>query len=220
MSKNLTVPNALTLLRALGIPIFVYLALFIEADGWAILTLVIGGATDYFDGKIARAWGQESRLGELMDPTIDRIYVVVTLVVLYLREAIPLWVIIVLLARDAVLAMLTLILAIGSKPPLTVTYLGKAATFNLLYAFPLLLLALNQSWYGDLSYVLGWSFAIWGIGLYLATGLDYLKVGIGSMRSNPENILTNHVEPILDITSRVRKESQAKITRELDEDKR
>ena len=86
----LTVPNSLTFLRALGIPLFIYLAIALEADGWAILTLAIGGATDYFDGKIARAWGQESRFGELADPAIDRLYIVATLIVLYLRDAIPL----------------------------------------------------------------------------------------------------------------------------------
>jgi cardiolipin synthase len=181
--KNLTVPNALTLLRALGIPLFVYLALSLEADGWAILTLAIGGATDYFDGKIARAWGQESRLGELMDPTIDRIYVVVTLVVLYMRDAIPLWVIVLLLARDGVLAVFTLILGLKGRPPLTVTYLGKAATFNLLYAFPFLLLALSDSWYGTLAYIAGWSFALWGIALYLSTGVSYSRNALASLRS-------------------------------------
>ena len=86
----LTIPNALTLLRFLGIPLFIYLALSKHADGWAILTLAIGGATDYFDGKLARALHQESKLGEIADPTIDRLYIVATLVVLYLRDAIPL----------------------------------------------------------------------------------------------------------------------------------
>jgi cardiolipin synthase len=186
--KNVTVPNALTLLRALGIPLFVYLALSIEADGWAILTLIIGGATDYFDGKIARAWNQESRLGELMDPTIDRIYIVVTLVVLYLRDAIPLWVIVLLLLRDAFLAVVALALALRKKPPLTVTYLGKAATFNLLYAFPLLLLALSDSWYGTPSYIFGWSFAIWGIGLYLFTAFSYFMTAMRSIRGSSVKI--------------------------------
>ena len=54
----LTIPNALTFLRALGIPLFLYLALSLKADGWAIFVLAIGGATDYFDGQLARAWGQ------------------------------------------------------------------------------------------------------------------------------------------------------------------
>ena len=85
--KLLNIPNALTGLRALGVPLFIYLALYLEADGWAILTLAIGGATDYLDGKLARAWGQESRFGEIADPAIDRLYIVATLIVLYLRDA-------------------------------------------------------------------------------------------------------------------------------------
>ena len=181
-SKLLNVPNALTGLRALGIPLFVYLALVLEADGWAILTLAIGGATDYFDGKIARAWGQESRFGELADPAIDRLYILATLIVLYLREAIPFWVIVLLLARDLILGVITILLTAKSLPPLKVTYLGKAATFNLLYAFPFLLLALDPGWAGTAAYIFGWSFTWWGVGLYLFTGASYLRTGIAAIR--------------------------------------
>jgi cardiolipin synthase len=181
-SKLLNVPNALTGLRALGIPLFIYLALVLEADGWAILTLAVGGATDYFDGKLARAWGQESRFGELADPAIDRLYIIATLIVLYLREAIPLWVIAVLLARDLILAVITIALTAKSLPPLKVTYLGKAATFNLLYAFPFLLLALHPGWAGTAAYIFGWSFTWWGVGLYLFTGASYFRTGIAAIR--------------------------------------
>ena len=181
-SKLLNVPNALTGLRALGIPLFIYLALALEADGWAILTLAIGGATDYFDGKLARAWGQESRFGELADPAIDRLYILATLIVLYLRDAIPLWVIAVLLLRDLILAIVTIALTAKSLPPLKVTYLGKAATFNLLYSFPFLLLALHPGWVGTAAYIFGWSFTWWGVGLYLFTGVSYLRTGIAAIR--------------------------------------
>ena len=158
------------------------MAIGLEADGWAILTLAIGGATDYFDGKLARAWGQESRFGELADPAIDRLYIVATLIVLYMREAIPLWVIVLLLARDLVLGVATIWLTLNSLPPLQVTYLGKAATFNLLYAFPFLLLALRADWAGFLAFIFGWSFAIWGIGLYLFTGVSYLLTALRAIR--------------------------------------
>ena len=181
-SKLVNVPNALTGLRARGIPLFIYLALALEADGWAILTLAIGGATDYFDGKIARAWGQESRFGELADPAIDRLYILATLIVLYLREAIPFWVIALLLARDLILAIITIALTAKSLPPLKVTYLGKAATFNLLYAFPFLLLALHPGWAGTAAFIFGWSFTWWGVGLYLFTGASYFRTGIAAIR--------------------------------------
>ena len=181
-SSIATWPNALTGLRALGIPLFIYLALVLEADGWAIFTLAVGGATDYFDGKLARAWGQESRFGELADPAIDRLYIIATLIVLYLRDAVPLWVIAVLLGRDLILGALTIVLGMNSLPPLKVTYLGKAATFNLLYAFPFLLLALHPGWAGTAAYIFGWSFTWWGVGLYLFTGASYFRTGIAAIR--------------------------------------
>ena len=175
----LTVPNALTFLRFLGIPLFLYLALNLHADGWAILVLAIGGATDYFDGKLARAWGQTSRFGEIADPTIDRFYILAVLIALYLRDAIPLWLIVALLGRDLILAILSLWLSVTKRPLIEVTYLGKAATFNLLYAFPFLLLALSDSWIGTAAFVLGWAFAIWGTALYLITGISYFINAIG-----------------------------------------
>jgi cardiolipin synthase len=163
----LTIPNALTFLRFLGIPLFIYLALSKNADGWAILTLAVGGATDYFDGKLARALNQESKFGEIADPTIDRLYIVATLVVLYIRDAIPFWLILVLVLRDIFMAGVALVLQLKGVAPLKVTYLGKAATFNLLYAFPFLLLALSDSWYGTAAFIFGWAFAIWGVTLYV-----------------------------------------------------
>ena len=181
MRQYLTIPNALTALRGLGVPLFIWLALFKEADGWAIFVLAVGGATDYLDGKLARAWNQTSRFGELADPAIDRIYIVATLIVLYLREALPLWVILILIIRDLLLAVATLALTKKGLPPLQVTYLGKAATFNLLYAFPFLLLSLSQSWVGTVAFVFGWAFTIWGVALYLATGASYLQSAIKSI---------------------------------------
>ncbi|MFM6941521.1 MAG: CDP-alcohol phosphatidyltransferase family protein, partial [Candidatus Planktophila sp.] len=153
-----------------------------EADGWAIFVLAIGGVTDYLDGKLARMWNQTSRFGELADPLIDRIYIIATLIVLTMRGAIPLWVILLLLARDAVLGAMTILLTRKGQPPLQVTYIGKAATFNLLYAFPFLLLALSDSWIGTLAFILGWAFTIWGTVLYLLTGVSYFLTALKSIR--------------------------------------
>ena len=187
MKKYLTIPNALTALRGLGVPLFIWLALSVKADGWAILVLAIGGVTDYLDGKLARMWNQTSRFGELADPAIDRIYILATLIVLYLRDALPLWVIALLLVRDLILAIVTIALTRKGQPPLKVTYVGKAATFNLLYAFPFLLLALSDSWIGTMAYILGWAFAWWGIALYLFTGVSYFRTAMKSIRVQPAN---------------------------------
>ncbi len=178
----LTIPNGLTLLRFLGIPLFIYLTLKLQADEWAILVLAIGGATDYFDGKLARAWNQTSRFGELADPAIDRLYILATLIVFLIRDIVPAWMIVLLILRDVILGVFTIALARLSHPPLSVTYLGKAATFNLLYAFPFLLLAQNESVIGDVAFVLGWSFAIWGFALYMVTGVGYAREAITQIR--------------------------------------
>ena len=184
----LTIPNALTLLRFLGIPLFIYLALNQEADGWAIVVLIIGGATDYFDGKLARALNQESKFGEIADPTIDRLYIAATLIVLYLREAIPLWLILVLVSRDIFMAAVALVLQLKGFQPLKVTYLGKAATFNLLYAFPFLLLALSDTWYGSAAFIFGWAFAMWGVALYIGTAVGYFRTAVKTITVRPRII--------------------------------
>jgi len=126
--------------RALGIPVFLYLVLVKEEMDLAILTLVIAGATDYFDGKLARAWNQESRLGELMDPAVDRLYIISVLIAMFATQVVPLWVLALIAGRDLLLGLLLIVMKSKAIPPFKVTYLGKAATFNLLYALPLLLL--------------------------------------------------------------------------------
>jgi len=180
----ISVPNALTFLRFLGIPLFIYLTLNVEADGWAIVVLAIGGATDYLDGKLARAWNQTSRLGELADPAIDRLYILAILIVFLIRDIIPTWMIVIIVGRDLVLGLITVVMNRKGHPPFTVTYLGKAATFNLMYAFPFLLLAQSDGVLGTIAYVVGWSFAIWGVALYISTGISYARQGIWQIRGN------------------------------------
>jgi cardiolipin synthase len=187
VKQYLTIPNSLTALRGLGVPLFIWLALDKQADGLAVFVLAIGGITDYLDGKLARMWNQTSRFGELADPAIDRIYILATLIVLYLRDALPLWVIVVLLGRDLILALVTIALTRKGLPPLQVTYIGKAATFNLLYAFPLLLLALNDSAVGTFAFIFGWAFAIWGVALYSFTGVSYFRSALNAIRVQPSN---------------------------------
>ena len=175
--RILTVPNALSFLRLLGVPLFLWLILVPEADGWALVLLVVSGITDWLDGKIARATGQITRLGQLLDPLADRLYIAATLVALALREIVPWWLVILLLSRDLVLAIVLAVLKRRGITGLPVHFLGKAATFNLLYAFPLLLLGDGASDpgidYHDVARVVGWAFAIWGTALYWWAGLLY-----------------------------------------------
>ena len=108
---------------------------------------------------------------------------------LFLRDAIPLWVIALLLGRDLILGLLTIALTAKSLAPLKVSYLGKAATFNLMYAFPLLLLAQSEGTWGEIAFITGWSFAIWGVALYISTGIGYARQGISQLRG--ENVINS-----------------------------
>jgi cardiolipin synthase len=183
--RVLTLPNALSFLRLLGVPFFFWLVLS-EHDGAAVLLLGASGFTDYLDGKIARAWGQSSRLGVLLDPAADRLYIVATLVGLTIRDVVPLWLTLVIVARDLVLATTLPVLKRHGYGPLPVHYLGKAATFCLLWGFPLLLLGEWTNTVGDVAHALGWAFAIWGTSLYWWAGLLYLVQVRTLVRAQPE----------------------------------
>ena len=171
-----TVPNALSALRLLGVPVFLYLVLGPHKDLAAVLILVFAGISDYLDGKIARRFNQFSRLGQLLDPAADRLYIVSTLVALVARDGLPLWWAVVLVGRDAVLLPTLPLLKRHGYGPLPVHFLGKAATFNLLYAFPMLLAALpgKEGWFTATVRPIGWAFAAWGSVLYVWAGVLYL----------------------------------------------
>ncbi|GAA4734084.1 CDP-alcohol phosphatidyltransferase family protein [Modestobacter marinus] len=172
--RVLTLPNLLSVVRLLGVPLFLWLLLGPHADGWAIVVLAVSGATDWLDGKLARALGQASRLGALLDPAADRLYIVATLIAFVIRDVVPLWVVVVLLVREAVLAVTLLVLRRAGWPPLQVHYLGKAATFLLLYAFPLLLLADGAGPVAGLVQPVAYALTVWGAALYLLAGVFYV----------------------------------------------
>lgn len=169
-----TVPNALSLLRLLGVPLFLWLVLGPHADGWALAVLAVAGITDWADGHLARRWHQESRLGALLDPAVDRLYILATVLGLTLREVIPWWLAVALVARDLTLLPTLPVLHRHGHGPLPVHFLGKAATFNLLYAFPLLLLGDGTGALAAVARPVGWAFAIWGTALYWWAGVLYL----------------------------------------------
>ena len=178
-----TIPNALSVMRLLGVPLFLWLLLGPEADGWAIVVLMVAGISDWADGKIARVLDQGSRLGTLLDPAADRLYIVAALVALALREIVPLWLVGLMVFREFVLGVLLLVLRRYGYPALQVHYLGKAATFILLYAFPLLLVAHGTNSVAELARPLAWAMTIWGTVLYLLAGVFYAIQVVSIVRS-------------------------------------
>jgi cardiolipin synthase len=170
-----TIPNILSLLRLAGVPVFVYLLLGPEADGWAIAILMMAGVTDWADGKLARMLNQSSRLGALLDPAADRLYILATLIAFVIRDVVPIWVVAIILGRDVLVGLSLLVLRRHGFQALQVNYMGKAATFNLLYAFPLLLLAVGTSGIAEVVAPVAYAFTAWGGVLYLISGIAYVR---------------------------------------------
>ena len=172
--RVVTVPNALSVLRLLGVPLFLWLLLGPHADIAALVVLAVSGFTDWADGVLARMLNQTSKLGALLDPAADRLYILATLVGLTLRHIIPWWLAAIIVGRDLLLSLTLPVLRRHGYGPPPVHYLGKAATFNLLYAFPLLLLAARDGTLADVARPIAWAFTIWGTALYLWAGALYV----------------------------------------------
>lgn len=170
-----TIPNILSVVRLLLVPVFLYLLLVRHAYGPATAILMFSGVSDWADGKIARlVANQSSRLGELLDPLVDRIYMVTVPVGLALAGVVPWWLVAVLLGRDALLAASLPVLRARGLPALPVTYIGKAATFALMSGFPLILLGQWDALWSRVIGACGWGFVIWGTGMYLWSAVLYL----------------------------------------------
>src|SRR5690349_13586062 len=167
--RVLTIPNVLSIARLAGVPVFLWLVLGLRTeagDWWAVALLAAAGISDWLDGKIARALGQQSRLGELLDPSADRLYIVSTVIALAIRAIIGWWLVAVLAVRELLLGVVLLALRRHGYGPLHVSFVGKAATLSLLYAFPLLFLGSHPTSYANVARVFGWAFALWGTALY------------------------------------------------------
>jgi cardiolipin synthase (CMP-forming) len=167
--RVLTIPNLISFVRLLGVPVFLWLVLVVRSttgDWWAVGLLAVAGLSDWLDGKIARALHQQTRLGQLLDPAADRLYIVATVIALAVRSIIPWWLVAVLGVRELLMAGVLAVLRRRGWAALQVSFAGKAATLCLLYAFPLLFLGSHASSYADVMRIIGWSFAIWGSALY------------------------------------------------------
>lgn len=184
--RILTLPNVLSFARLLGVPLFLWLLLARPYDLLAVVALVFLGATDWVDGYLARKYNQRSKLGQVLDPLADRLYILATLIGLAIRGIIPWWLVLLLLARDVLMAGLVLpLLRTRGFITLPVHFLGKTATFCLLYAFPMVLLGAGAEPWALGCRVVGWAFALWGAGLYWCAGLMYVGQTVDVLRRFP-----------------------------------
>jgi cardiolipin synthase (CMP-forming) len=169
-----TIPNLLSVIRLALVPVFLWLLLGPKADGWALAILVYSGLSDWADGKIARLFNQTSRFGAILDPAADRLYTLATVVAFVVRDIVPWWIAAILVGRDVMVGICIWVLGRNGFAPPEVTYIGKAATFNLLYAMPLLLLAQGSSDFATIARPVAYAFAVWGGALFLWSGVLYL----------------------------------------------
>ncbi|WP_454198872.1 CDP-alcohol phosphatidyltransferase family protein [Nocardia sp. Marseille-Q1738] len=183
--RILTVPNVLSVLRLLGVPLFLWLLLIERADGWAFALLVASGVTDFLDGKLARLLDQSSRLGALLDPFVDRLFLVTTLAAFVIRGLLPWWVAALLVGRDLLLTATLSVYKRRDLPPPEVIYLGKAATFALMSALPWLLAGQMDWAAAGFGRAFGGALLIWGTAVYLWTGVLYTGKAIAVARAIP-----------------------------------
>ncbi|CAM3105648.1 CDP-alcohol phosphatidyltransferase family protein [Prescottella defluvii] len=186
--RILTIPNLLSMVRLAGVPLLLYLMLGPQADGWALAVLMLSGFTDWADGKLARLLNQMTRLGALLDPLVDRLYVITTLVAFVARDIIPWWVAAILIGRDLILAFTLPIYRRRGLPPPDVIYLGKAATFALMFALPLLLAAQLDWGFATIANPWGYALLTWGTALYVWTAGLYIAKAAEVARTVPRAV--------------------------------
>jgi len=170
--RVLTPPNVLSMLRLVCVPIFLWL-IWTGQDNWAVVVLTLSGVSDYLDGKVARHYNLVTRVGQLLDPLADRLYILSTLLGLAWREIIPWWLVAILVSREVFGTALLLVVRHYGYRALPVHFIGKAATFNLLFAFPVILLGQGDSALAAVALPCGWAFAWWGTVLYWVAGVMY-----------------------------------------------
>ncbi len=170
-----TIPNAFTLLRLLLLPVFLYVLFGLENRAAAAWLLGGLGATDWVDGYLARRLGQVSEFGKVFDPTVDRLLFVVAIVAIVIDGSMPLWFAVAVLFREVAVGLMMVIATLVYKMPrIDVTYLGKVATFLLMFAVPGFLMGNSEIAGADAFQVAAWLVGIPGLILSYWTGIAYI----------------------------------------------
>ncbi len=173
-----TVPNAISLARLAGVPVFLWLLLAEDRPVAAGILFAVLGATDWVDGYIARHFDQGSEVGKILDPVSDRVMLIAGAIGLLLSGDVPLWVGILVLAREAALSVVTLVLAAAGARRIDVQWVGKAGTLALMFALPgfVLVSALDAGALRDVIEVVTWLFTIGGLILSYYAAARYVPM--------------------------------------------
>lgn len=170
----ITLPNGVSFVRLLTVPVFAWL-IIAGHDVAAVILLMVFGATDWVDGWLARRLKQRSPLGAKLDPIADRLYILAAVIALLVRGIVPVYFVVILIARDVMLALLVPALKRHGMVALPVNWMGKAGTMLLLMAFPLILLGAPGSLDLGWAHWTGWAFGWAGAVAYWIAGALYVR---------------------------------------------
>ena len=172
-----TIPNLFTLLRLLCLPMFVWLLFGAENRQAAAWMLGALGATDWVDGYLARRLGQTSEFGKKFDPTVDRLLFVVALIAIMIDGSMPVWFGVAVLVREVVVgATVAIATVFFGMERFDVTWLGKTATFLLMFAVPGFLMGQSSIPGADGFTVVAWILGIPGLILSYYTAFQYVPM--------------------------------------------
>lgn len=180
--RLLTIPNLISIARLLCVPLFLYLLFGRDDRAWAAGLLAILGATDWVDGYVARHFNQVSTLGKVLDPLADRILLGVAVIALLIDGSVPAWVGVLAIAREVVVGTAAVVLAAMGARRIDVTWVGKAGTFGLMFAFPLFLASHSTLSIHREFGVAAWIAAIPGLILSYYAAFTYVPIARSALR--------------------------------------
>ena len=180
MARDVNLPNLLTVVRIFLVPLFVYLLVY-DYTRWALGVFVVAGLTDAMDGAIARMWHQQTTLGRYLDPLADKMLLTAAFVALAVRSWIPFWVLIIIVSRDIILLIGTVVMHLTQGGfDINPSLLGKTTTF-----LQLVLVVLALVMVTGLGAVPYFDHAVWIVAVVtVISGLHYLYRGIRRMNGN------------------------------------
>ena len=181
-SRIWTIPNVISIIRLLCLPLFVWL-LFGAEDRHAAAWLLGGlGATDWIDGWIARRFDQVSELGKLLDPVADRLLFLVGVTAIWIDGSVPWWIAFLTLVREGLVSVVALIIGALGARRIDVTWWGKTGTFLLMFAFPLFLVGNSDAGWADVGEVLAWICAVPGLAIHWYSAAGYVPAARDALR--------------------------------------
>lgn len=188
--KILTIPNLVSFVRLLAIPVFWWLLLGEDNVAAATILFAVVATTDWVDGYLARRLGQVSKLGKALDPVADRMMIASAVIAGLVAGIVPQWIGYLLIAREVYMAIVTLFLVARGAGTLEVRWLGKAATL-LVYT------AIGWFYFAAIPFLeailtpLAWAAGIAGLAMYWVTAFQYTGDALTTLRelestSNPQ----------------------------------